>query len=342
MAGTNPRPKTVELPGEGQEARMRKILVALTVGVVVGVGVPTATADSEHDVEIRDGAFVPERLEVRVGDTVEWRNEGQGPHSVTADDGAFDSGPLDPGGDFDTRFDAAGTYRYRSTAENDESMVAVVVVLPADDGGSSDSTGEGSLDKGEAEGSAESGSAGGAESSEGPAGDSAAKGASRSSEARANSRSPSVSSGGPVLAQAAAVSVQDDVFVPSRVVVDAGGTVVWQHAGQRPHTVTASDGSFDSGNLETGDSFSRTFSQPGEYPYYCRFHGSASGQGMAGVVVVQGAPGDADGEAPGTGEQTGGLAATGSGLVVPVGAAVALLGAGLWLVRRSGSGLSPL
>jgi plastocyanin len=323
---------------------MQRTLVALTVGMVVGVGVPAATAHGDHDVEIRDGAFVPDRLEVRVGDTVEWRNEGERPHSVTADEGSFDSGTLEPGGGFDARFDEPGTYRYRSTAEGDDGMAGLVVVLPADDAGSSGSNAEGSSENEGAEGSGEAGSVDGGASAEGAVADSPAVGASGSAEGGGKSRSRSVRSRGPVLAQAAAVSIQDDVFVPSRVEVDVGGTVVWQHAGQRPHTVTASDGSFDSGTLETEASFSHTFSQPGTYSYYCRFHGTAGGAGMAGVVVVRGAapPGNTDGEVPATGEQTGGLAATGSSLVIPLGIALALLAAGLWLVRRSGSGVSRL
>jgi plastocyanin len=258
---------------------MRKILVALTVGVVVGVAVPTATAHGDHDVEIRDGAFVPERLEVGVGDTVEWKNEGERPHSVTEDEGSFDSGTLEPGADFEARFDEPGTYRYRSTAEGDDGMVGVVVVLPEDDGDSSGSSEEVSSEKESAEGSGESGSADGDASAEEAVGDSAARDVSGSAESGAKPRSRSVSSGGPVLGQAAAVSIQDDEFVPSRVEVDAGGTVVWEHAGQNPHTVTASNGSFDSGTLNTGGSFSRTFPEPGTFSYYCRFHGSPSGCG---------------------------------------------------------------
>jgi plastocyanin len=320
---------------------MRKILVAMTVGMVVGVGVPTATAHDDHDVEILDGSFLPERLQVRVGDTVEWRNEGQRPHSVTADDGTFDSGILEPGGDFELRFDEPGTFRYRSTAEGDDGMAGVVVVLPAEDEASSGSSGEDDSESVAVDDSAEK-SADADTTAEDAVTDGDSLGATGSANSEANPRSPTDASGGPVRAQAAAVSIQDDVFVPRRVEIDAGGTVVWQHAGQRPHTVTASDGSFDSGTLESGESFSQTFSQAGTFSYYCRFHGSPSGEGMAGVVVVRGAPGDADGEAPAPREQEGGLAATGRPVAGPLSLAVVLLGAGLWLVRRSGSGLSRL
>lgn len=151
-----------------------------------------------------------------------------------------------------------------------------------------------------------------------------------------------VSAGGTVVrGQAAGVSIQDDVFVPSQVEIDAGGTVGWQHEGQNTHTVTAADGSFDSGQLQPGDSFSQAFPQPGTYRYYCQFHGTAGGQGMAGTVVVRGEapPGDEAG-APDAGGEEGGLAFTGISVLLPLGVAAALLAAGaftLWARRRARS-----
>ena len=38
------------------------------------------------------------------------------------------------------------------------------------------------------------------------------------------------------------------------------------------HTVTAADGSFDSGFLEEGDTWSYTFEEVGEYEYFCVPH----------------------------------------------------------------------
>jgi plastocyanin len=323
------------------------------------MGVPAATAHGDHDVEVRDGAFVPDRLEIRTGDTVEWKNEGERPHSVTADDGSFHSGTLERGRDFEVRFDEPGTHRYRSRVDGDAGLVGVVVVLPAEDRDSSGSGGSGSQDEGgpgsgegdssgssgtrsSGTGSSKGGPSGSGSSGEGSVTDGSPGDASISAAAGATRSSSSLVSRAAVLAQAAAVTVQDDVFVPSRAEVDPGATVAWQHAGERPHTVTASDGSFDSGNLETRDSFTHTFAQPGTYSYYCRFHGTADGQGMAGVVVVRGgaAPGDAGGAAPGDAgggaPGAGGLAATGASLVAPLGLAVALLAAGLWALRHSG------
>ena len=82
------------------------------------------------------------------------------------------------------------------------------------------------------------------------------------------------------------VSVQDEVFVPPQVEFVAGGTLTWTHDGAEQHTITADDGSFDSGIINPGDTFAFTFLAPGTYPYYCQIHGAPGGIGMAGTVVV--------------------------------------------------------
>jgi plastocyanin len=83
-----------------------------------------------------------------------------------------------------------------------------------------------------------------------------------------------------------AVAIGDNTFSPNKITVPVGATVVWTHAGQRPHTVTADDGSFDSGKLENGASFKQTFAKAGTFPYFCQFHGGKGSEGMAGAIVV--------------------------------------------------------
>lgn len=80
-----------------------------------------------------------------------------------------------------------------------------------------------------------------------------------------------------------AVSIVDSVFEPAEITIAPGMTVIWTNEGSLDHTVTADDGSFDSGTLEGGDAFFRTFGEPGEYPYHCQFHGE---EGMVGTVIV--------------------------------------------------------
>jgi hypothetical protein len=70
-------------------------------------------------------------------------------------------------------------------------------------------------------------------------------------------------------------------FNPPRIHVGVGQDVVWSwQDGRTPHTVTADDGSFDSGR-RTGGELRVTFNHPGEFTYHCRVHPR-----MAGSVIV--------------------------------------------------------
>lgn len=50
-----------------------------------------------HVIQIRGFFFVPKDLEVAPGDTVVWVNRDLVPHTVTAENGAWESGTLDAG-----------------------------------------------------------------------------------------------------------------------------------------------------------------------------------------------------------------------------------------------------
>jgi uncharacterized membrane protein len=56
--------------------------------------------------------FNPPQMIVQAGDTVEWKNEDIFSHTVTADDGSFDSGLIDPGHSWQTTFKTAQTLAY--------------------------------------------------------------------------------------------------------------------------------------------------------------------------------------------------------------------------------------
>ena len=57
------------------------------------------------------------------------------------------------------------------------------------------------------------------------------------------------------------------------LMVPLGATVTWTNNDPgMVHTVTAADGSFDSGMLATGQSFSYTFDKPGDFDYACTPH----------------------------------------------------------------------
>lgn len=87
----------------------------------------------------------------------------------------------------------------------------------------------------------------------------------------------------------ATVSSANLAFKPKDLTVASGTTVRWTMDDSLPHTVTSAPGApvkFDSGNKNAGETYEFTFTTPGTYPYYCIYHGTASGQGMAGTVTV--------------------------------------------------------
>jgi plastocyanin len=77
-------------------------------------------------------------------------------------------------------------------------------------------------------------------------------------------------------------TIQDFKFLPERLEVEAGTTITWTNRDQVPHTVTADDGSWDSGLIAPGATWRRTFEEPGTHPFHCTPHPF-----MRGVVTVR-------------------------------------------------------
>ncbi len=84
------------------------------------------------------------------------------------------------------------------------------------------------------------------------------------------------------------IEIANTAFNPQQVTIPVGTTVIWTNKDSMAHTVTADDKSFDSGNLNPGDSYQFTFKTAGTYPYYCKYHGGPKGVGMSGVITVTG------------------------------------------------------
>jgi plastocyanin len=80
-----------------------------------------------------------------------------------------------------------------------------------------------------------------------------------------------------------AVRIAGFAFDPGSLRAEAGQSVTWTNQDDAPHTVTADDGAFDSGNLAGGEEFSFTFDQAGTFAYHCNIH-----QSMKGTVTVTG------------------------------------------------------
>jgi plastocyanin len=81
-------------------------------------------------------------------------------------------------------------------------------------------------------------------------------------------------------------------FDPDELSVAAGTTLLVANVGGKPHTLTADDGSFDTGIIDpgaqggrfAGDNASVTLNQAGTFKFHCEIHPAA----MKGVVTVTG------------------------------------------------------
>ncbi len=78
------------------------------------------------------------------------------------------------------------------------------------------------------------------------------------------------------------VNIGDNFFDPNSLTVTSGTTVTWTNRGSVSHTVTSDQGTFDSGNLGQGGTFSFTFKDKGTFGYHCNFH-----SGMTAKIIVQ-------------------------------------------------------
>lgn len=74
---------------------------------------------------------------------------------------------------------------------------------------------------------------------------------------------------GPVIVD---VSITGLAFVPSNLTINVGDTVRWTNNDATTHTATSNTAVWNSGNLTNGQSFSFTFNNPGDFPYFCALH----------------------------------------------------------------------
>jgi plastocyanin len=81
----------------------------------------------------------------------------------------------------------------------------------------------------------------------------------------------------------AAEVIKGFAFSPESITVKVGGAVTWTNQDGTTHTVTSTDGSFGSKNLDPGQTFTATFNTAGSFSYICNIHPF-----MTGTVVVQG------------------------------------------------------
>ncbi|MDH3307600.1 MAG: cupredoxin family copper-binding protein [Acidimicrobiia bacterium] len=80
-----------------------------------------------------------------------------------------------------------------------------------------------------------------------------------------------------------AVSIDSFAYMPQTITVAVGETVEWTNDQSVGHTVTADDGSIDSGTMANQATFAMTFETAGTFAYHCTIHPN-----MTGTVTVTG------------------------------------------------------
>lgn len=78
------------------------------------------------------------------------------------------------------------------------------------------------------------------------------------------------------------VMIDNFVYSPVPLTIKVGTTVTWINHDDIPHTVDSTDKKFKSAALDTDEKFEFRFTEPGEYPFYCRIHPK-----MTGKIIVQ-------------------------------------------------------
>jgi amicyanin len=78
------------------------------------------------------------------------------------------------------------------------------------------------------------------------------------------------------------IKIDNFSFTPPTLTVQAGTKVIWTNRDDIPHNIVSSEQKFKSKPLDTDDSYSFTFDEPGTYQYFCGLHPK-----MVGKVVVE-------------------------------------------------------
>jgi plastocyanin len=94
--------------------RRLSALVPAVAALVLATGAASADAPT-RTITIPGKFYEPAQISVLVGTTVSWKNDDSINHTATADDDAFASGYLPPGGSFSFTFAKQGRYAFHCT-----------------------------------------------------------------------------------------------------------------------------------------------------------------------------------------------------------------------------------
>ena len=211
----------------------------------------TPAAPSNVSVNIANNQFSPATITVSAGSTVTWSNGDTVTHTVTADDQSFASGLVKKATSWSHTFATPGTFTY--FCEIHPEMTATVIATAPN----------------------------------GAAPPAAAAVTATGATATGATSSGAASTGGTASTGAASgsITINDSGFTPASFRVTVGGTVTFANNGKAMHTVTASNGSFDSSMIKSGGTWAHTFTTAGSFTYACILHPNMRGTINVGSFV---------------------------------------------------------
>jgi amicyanin len=115
----------IEMPPVRGTGRLCRVALTLAASLTF-VGVVHA---EDATVKIDNFTFEPQKLSIKAGTTVTWKNEDDIPHTVASATKAFKSKALDTDDSFSFTFTTPGTYDYFCSLH--PHMTATIVVEPA-------------------------------------------------------------------------------------------------------------------------------------------------------------------------------------------------------------------
>ena len=250
-----------------------------------GGGGAASTGAGTTTITILEGSAVqgnpdydPDTAQVPVGNKVIWHNEDTVPHTATSGSGLQDpqSGQV-----FDTSIINGGeesTPVELQDASEGQTIPYHCIVHPFM---------AGEITVTAAAGGGQGGGGGGGAQTQGGA---ATTGANATTGAAGNTTGTTATSAGGAGNSVSIVpgssTLTTDAFQPNPVQVSVGSTVTWTNNDAQPHTATSGenatpDGRFDSSILAPAATFDHTFTEAGEFPYFCLLHPN-----MVGTVSV--------------------------------------------------------
>jgi plastocyanin len=99
-------------------------------------------------------------------------------------------------------------------------------------------------------------------------------------ESTTTSEQPANGSGA-AIGGSVAVDIRDIEYIPRKITIEKGETIVWTNNDSVSHTVTKEAGAgptFDSSDINSGETYEETFDTPGEIDYICTIHPSQKGK----------------------------------------------------------------